>query len=179
MQSEEDVSGLIRAARNGEPDALDNLLTLYRNYLRFLARSGLGAKLGVKADASDVVQDALMRAFRGFSEFKGETEAEFLAWLRQILARQLTNLVRHYHQTAKRDVGRERSIEEVLYDSSVALGSMLQKDATSPSRVAQRRERSVVIADALAQLSNDHAEVDPAPQPRAAQLGANGRADGT
>ena len=36
---------------------------------------------------------------------------------------------------------------------------MLQQDATSPSQVAQRRERGVIIADALAQLPEDYAEV--------------------
>ena len=47
----------------------------------------------------------------------------------------------------------------MLYDSSVALGSVLRKDATSPSEVAQRRERGVIIADALAQLPDAYAEV--------------------
>lgn len=159
MQSETDVGRLIRAAREGEPGALDRLLKLYRNYLRYLARSGAGKAFGAKADPSDVVQDTLLRAFQGFAGFRGETEAELLAWLRQILARQITNLARHYQGTAKRELGREHSIEDVLYDSSVALGSMLRKDATSPSEVAQRRERGVIIADALAQLPDDYAEV--------------------
>lgn len=159
MRSDADISGLIRAARADEAGALDRLLRLYRNYLRYLASAGIGRALGTKADPSDVVQDALLRAFQGFAEFRGETEAELLAWLRQILARQLTNLVRHYRQTDKRDIARERPMEEVLYDSSVALGRVLRADVTSPIHGAQQRERSVIIADALAQLPDDHAEV--------------------
>ena len=101
----------------------------------------------------------LLRAFKGFVDFRGDTEAELLAWLRQILARQLANVARHYNQAAMRDAHRERSMEEILYDSSVALARMLSKDGTSPSQAAQRRERGVIIADALAQLPEDHAEV--------------------
>ena len=73
MQSDTDVGRLIRAAREGEPGALDRLLKLYRNYLSYLARSGAGKALGAKADPSDIVQDTLLRAFQGFAGFRGET----------------------------------------------------------------------------------------------------------
>ena len=82
MQSEVNVSELIQAARDGDPGALDRVLKLYRNYLRHLARSGVGKAYGAKADPSDVVQDTLIRAFQGFAKFRGETEAELLALCR-------------------------------------------------------------------------------------------------
>ena len=159
MESGTDVSGLIRAAHGGSEGALDTLLRLYRNYLRVLAGCGLGDALGARVDPSDIVQEALMRAFSGFSKFRGESEAELLAWLRQILARQITNAARHHLGTAKREAGRERSMENVLYDSSVALGRGIAADGPSPSGAAERHERCVVIADALAQLPDDYAEV--------------------
>ena len=153
------VSGLIEAARDGDGIATNRLLGLYRNYLRYLARAGLDPGLAVKADPSDLVQDTLIAAFQGFADFRGGTEVELLAWLRQILARELLNIVRRYRTTAKRSIARERSIEEVLHDSSVALASLLQDGSSSPSKMAQQRERSVILADALAHLPADYEEV--------------------
>jgi hypothetical protein len=82
-----DVSRLIDHARQARPGALDQLLTTYRNYLRLLARTGIDASLRGKADPSDLVQEALLKAHRHFGQFRGKTEAELAVWLRQILAR--------------------------------------------------------------------------------------------
>jgi RNA polymerase sigma-70 factor (ECF subfamily) len=155
---EMDVSRLIDHARQARPGALDQLLTAYRNYLRLLARTGIDASLRGKADASDLVQEALLKAHRHFGQFRGQTEAELAAWLRQILARCLADLVRRYRAVAARRVGRERSLEELLGNSSQALGQLLADPGASPSESAQRREMSVVLADALAELTADHRE---------------------
>jgi RNA polymerase sigma-70 factor (ECF subfamily) len=154
-----DVAGLIRAARNGREGALSRLLALYRNYLAFLARSGVDSTLGAKADPSDLVQEALLLAFEHFPSFRGESEGELVAWLRRILARCLATLVRRYRGTAARDVGKERAIEGVLDRSSLALNRLLPARDRSPSQSAEARERSVILADALAELPDDHRRI--------------------
>jgi RNA polymerase sigma-70 factor (ECF subfamily) len=154
-----DVSRLIDHARRARPGALDQLLTAYRNYLRLLARTGIDASLRGKADASDLVQEALLKAHRHFGQFRGQTEAELAVWLRQILARCLADLVRRYRAAAARHVGRERSLEALLGGSSQALTRLLAAPGASPSESAQRREMIVVLADALAELTTDHREV--------------------
>jgi RNA polymerase sigma-70 factor (ECF subfamily) len=154
-----DVSRLIRGARQANPGTLDRLLGAYRNYLKLMARTGLGASLRTKADPSDVAQETLLRAAQHFGQFRGTTEGELVAWLRQILARCLANLTRHYYGVEGRRVGRERSLEDVLAASSAALGGLIAGRHSSPSRSAQRRELSVVLADALAELAPDQREV--------------------
>ncbi|MHC4470762.1 MAG: sigma-70 family RNA polymerase sigma factor [Planctomycetota bacterium] len=154
-----DVTSLIRAARAGRGDALERLLALYRNYLTFLARNGLDSTLGAKADASDVAQNALLLAFERFPQFRGETEAELVAWLRRILARCLAMLIRHYRGTAARDPRRERAIEGALDRSSLALGKVLPAPTPTPSQAAVERERCVILADAMADLGEDQREV--------------------
>src|SRR5262249_33190779 len=64
-----------------------------------------------------------------------------------------------YQVAECRQVQRERSLEELLDQSSQALANLVAVDANSPSESAQRRELSVVLADALAELSPDHREV--------------------
>ena len=147
----------IAAARAGRNGAVDTLLENYRNYLRFLARDGIGATLRAKVDASDVVQDVLMRARERFGQFQGESEGQLLAWLRRILANHVVDLVRRHKVGGDRGVVHERSIDEILYESSQAFGKVLALSGTSPSQHAMREERGVRIADALARLSEDHA----------------------
>jgi RNA polymerase sigma-70 factor (ECF subfamily) len=73
------------------------------------------------------------------------------AWLRQILARNLANAVRDLTRD-KRDVTRERSIQAALDDSAAHLEGWLVAEQSSPSQQAQRHERALLLAEALAGL---------------------------
>src|SRR6266536_1563522 len=95
-------------------------LERYRAYLRVLARLHLDPQLRGKLDPSDVVQQVLLQAFQGLSQFRGQSEGELAAWLRQILARCLANAARDFGRD-KRDVGLERSLEAALTASSARL----------------------------------------------------------
>src|SRR5262249_18694074 len=87
---------LLRRARAGDGLALGELLERYRNYLKLLARLQGDRRLKGKFDASDLVQETFLEAHRDFDQFRGVTERELAAWLRQILVSNLANLVRHY-----------------------------------------------------------------------------------
>jgi RNA polymerase sigma-70 factor (ECF subfamily) len=148
---------LIRLARAGDEAALGDLLALYRNYLKLLARLQIDRQLQRKLDASDVVQDLLLHAHRAFANFRGRTEEELLAWLRQILATCLARYARHYRGTKRRQVQLERDLEQELMDASQALDAKLIQHST-PSHSALRRERGVLLANALARLPEDYRE---------------------
>jgi RNA polymerase sigma-70 factor (ECF subfamily) len=144
--------GLLRQAKAGDGPALGQLLERYRAYLLVLARVQIGRRLQGKVDASDVVQEAFLGAHRDFPQFRGTTPNEFLAWLRQVLASLLANLVRHYHGTQRRDVRLERQLAAELEKSSLALDRGLVAEQSSPSQQAARREQSALLADALTRL---------------------------
>jgi RNA polymerase sigma-70 factor (ECF subfamily) len=150
---------LLAEARAGDADALGRLLELYRQYLAFLARLEIGRRLQGKIDPSDAVQDAFLGAHRDFAQFRGTTEKEFTAWLRQVLASVLANLVRHYQGTKRRDVRLERQLEMELEESSHALSQRLIDAGSSPSQQVVEREQAVLLADALGRLREDHREL--------------------
>ena len=79
---------LLEQARGGDEAARGELLELYRNYLRLVARSLIGGALRVKLEPSDLVQETFLKAHRDFGQFAGRGEPELVAWLRQILVRQ-------------------------------------------------------------------------------------------
>lgn len=153
------INDLIGKARKHEPGALARLLETYRHYLKLLARTGIDASLQGKADPSDLVQETFLKAHRHFEEFRGHSEAELIAWLRRILARNLADLTRRYHLAESRRSGRERSLEQLLNTSSQALNHLLADASGSPSESAQRHELSVVLANALAELKDEQREV--------------------
>jgi RNA polymerase sigma-70 factor (ECF subfamily) len=159
MAEADAVAGsLFARAREGDRAAGGELLALYRNYLRILARTQLDKFLRVRCDASDLVQETLLEAVRDFRRFAGTTEAELIAWLRQILARNLADQVKH-HKAQARDWQRQESLEALLDRSCLAAQEALTRGISSPSVQASRREQAVLLADALTRLPPDCREV--------------------
>src|SRR5207247_5197137 len=115
------VAGLMELARGGDSPALGQLLDGCRAYLTLLARVQIGRRLRGKVDPADLVQETFLEAHRGFARFRGTTEAELTAWLRQILAGQLAQMVRRYVGTQARDVNLEQELGTQLDQSSAAI----------------------------------------------------------
>lgn len=139
------------AQPENEPPGLE--LEKYRPYLILLARMNLDQQLQGKLDASDLVQHTLLEAHRKRAQFRGESEAEMAAWLRQMLVFALAD-VRRDLKRAKRNIARERSLEITLDGSSCRL-EVLAAQQSSPSQKAVRHEDMLHLADALMQLPDD------------------------
>ncbi|MFL5328862.1 MAG: sigma-70 family RNA polymerase sigma factor [Gemmataceae bacterium] len=129
----------------------DPAIERWRQYLLLLARVQLGPARRGQPEASDLVQQTLLDAFRCQEQFRGTTEAEHAAWLRRILACNLADALRAGHRD-KRDVNRECSLQSAMDQSSVQLSSLLAAPDTSPSVRAGRNEQLAAVADALASL---------------------------
>lgn len=150
---------LIRAARAGGEDAFGRLLSRYANYLTLLARVEVGRLLQGKLDPADLVQDTFLEAHRHFPAFRGDSEPEFAAWLRRILATVLANTVRRFFGTKARDPRLEQDLQAGLDRSSCLLVAPFAAPGPSPSEAAARREQAVLFADALGTLPDDYREV--------------------
>lgn len=154
-----DATELIHQARAGAGEALGHLLGRYSGYLWLLARVQVGRRLQGKVDPADLVQETFLEAHRHFPVFRGESEPEVAAWLRQILAGVLSNQLRRYLGTQGRDIRLERELAGDLDQSSQALDRGLADPGPTPSKLAAGRERAVLLADALGVLPPDYREV--------------------
>jgi RNA polymerase sigma-70 factor, ECF subfamily len=139
----------------GQPN-IDDLET-YRSYLLLLAHLQLQGRLRAKLDPADVVQQTLVQAWQARGEFRGQSPSELIAWLRQILANQLTNLRRDWRRE-KRDAAREQSLHAALNHSSNQLLHWLAADQSSPSQQANRNDQLLRVSSALMELPETQRE---------------------
>ena len=134
--------------------ALERSLDRHRSYLRLLAGLQLDPRLRGKIDPSDVVQQTLLKAYHKLDQFRGQGEHELAAWLRKILANNLTDALRRFSAEA-REVSLERSLEQAVEQSSVRLEAWLAADGSSPSEQAVRHEQLLQLSESLGQLPAD------------------------
>ena len=125
----------------------------FRPYLLFLARMSWDRRLQPKLDPSDLVQQTLLQAHGKLNQFQGNTDEELAGWLRQILANVLAERQRHFHRD-KRDVARERSLEDVLAESSRRLSGFPGAEP-SPSENVEFGERALRVTAAMERLPED------------------------
>lgn len=137
---------LVLQLREGNSEALGELLEQHRGYLKVLAERIFEGKLQARLDASDAVQKTCLSVQKAIQEFRGNTPAEFLAWLKQIHEGNVLNLLRE-HLAQKRGVDREAVTPVVI--ESLIVDSM----QSTPSQRVLRDEKAVQLAAALETLS--------------------------
>jgi RNA polymerase sigma-70 factor (ECF subfamily) len=125
-----------------------------REFLVLLARLQIDPRFQCKVDLSGVIQQTLLEVHQVYDRFRSWDEAQKAAWLRKVLAHNLTDEVRKL-RTAGRDVAREQPLEAALERSSARLEACLAADQSSPSVQAIRHEQLLHLAAALAQLPAD------------------------
>ena len=157
--SNQSVSNLLALARGGDDRAANELFARCRNYLAVVARAQVESWLRAKADASDIVQETLVEAHRDLRQFRGATEAEWLAWLRQILSRNTADFIRRYRGTGKRQQRLEVPLAPPPDRSSLAAGLEPRDNGETPTQEIMRLEREIQVADAITRLEPDHQEV--------------------
>ena len=145
------------AARAGSREALGKVLEAARQYLLSIARQEFDSDLHAKNSPSDVVQETFVEAQRDFGQFRGDTEAELLAWLRQLLLHRVGKLRRRYRDTQKRRLSREVALGGD--DSSGGPAAGLTADTPSPSGQAMENERDEALQAALGRLPEDYRRV--------------------
>ena len=153
------LEDLLIRARAGDESARNELFSKCRSYVAVVARAEIETWLRAKVDASDLVQQTLLEAHRGWDDFQGTTEGEWLAWLRRILENNATDFVRRYHGAAKRRVGREVPLHQPIAGQSDARVRDPSDPGETPSQVVLRRERQIEVADAVSRLPDDYQEV--------------------
>jgi RNA polymerase sigma-70 factor, ECF subfamily len=136
---------------SGETDVVAGRLEEFRTYLLLLARLHLDPRLKGKVDVSGVVQQTLWEGHQALVRSPLAADAQLAPLLRRLLANNLADEVRKCYAD-KRDVGRERSLDAGLEESSARLEAFLALDQSSPEQRAGRNEELIRLAESLEQL---------------------------
>ncbi|MFT5049918.1 MAG: RNA polymerase sigma-70 factor (subfamily 1) [Chlamydiales bacterium] len=150
---------LIVRAQKGEREALDSLFSRYYYRVRQVVRRRVGQRLQVDVAASDLVQDAMLEAFKGFDHFELRNSAAFMGWLAKIVENRICSANRHAH-AAKRD--RAREVDLAYLAESTASGRVnldLPANISQPLDSLERDEEERQFSEALEALPSKHREL--------------------
>jgi RNA polymerase sigma-70 factor (ECF subfamily) len=148
---------LLEQALQGDREALGRLLEGQRPALRRLAQRQLDGPIAVRVDASDVIQQTFLEAYRSFPQFAGQDARELTAWLRTILDHKVAAAIRDHTLLLKRKVSRERSMDD-SQGGGTPLKEQLDAGLSSPSQKAIRGEDAERLSRALTALPADQQE---------------------
>jgi len=123
---------LVERARNGDTDAFGGLVTRHQPLAIRVAYALVGD------DAPDVVQDAMVKAYRNLHRFR--PGGPFRAWLLRIVTNEASN--------RRRSAGRRAQLALRVRDENSSGGTAL-----SPEDVAVANERRHMLAAAVSRLS--------------------------
>jgi RNA polymerase sigma-70 factor, ECF subfamily len=141
-------SSLLARARRGNAEAFAEMVSPYVPTLYQRARR----RTGNPADAEDVSQEALLKAWSRLEQFTGrqdENTDDFRAWVSRIAANASIDVLRQ-----RRD-GKMVSLEERRGATEETLGSGIAADEEDPESRCARREMGRLLADAIAELPAD------------------------
>lgn len=139
---------LLEQARRGNHRAFTEMVAPHVPALYRRAR-GL---TGNAADAEDVRQETLLKAWSRLEQFTGSPDAtvdEFRAWISRIAANSSIDLLRQ-----RRD-GKILSLEEPKGASEENLGSTIPAQRHDPEELCARREMGRLLANAILTLPRD------------------------
>jgi RNA polymerase sigma-70 factor (ECF subfamily) len=148
---------LLRQALRGDREALGRLLEAERAALHRLAERQLTGRIAVRVDASDIIQQTFLEAYRSFPQFAGQDVRELLAWLQSILDHKVAGAIRDHTLLQKRNLGREQSMDDSR-GGDAPLKQELDAGLSSPSQKAIRGEEAERLSQALTALPDDQRE---------------------
>ena len=152
ISADDDVTDadLIGRVRAGDTDAY---AVLVRRHASMAMRTAV--LLGAGGDAEDVVQEALVKAFRSLDSFR--TDSPFRPWLLRIVANEARNAHRSYARRAAREERDARGPARGLVDPAVeVVDRQAHEDLLAAIGRLPDRCRRVVVCRYLLEL--DEAE---------------------
>lgn len=160
--SKSQIKAWIDSAKTGEAGALGALLNAYTNYLKILAEEQLDFRLRRRLNASDIVQETLLEAFRDFHLFRGCYADEFRGWLRRILIHNLMRTTEKHLTASKRDIRNELSFAQTSNlsgQSKARIDWLFVDPSNSPSALVCEQEKRHLVAMAIMALPSDYQEI--------------------
>lgn len=135
-----DEQALIERCKAGDVGAFDELIRLYEKRVFNCALRIAGNY----HDASDVAQEAFIRAFNSINTFRGD--AKFATWIYRIV----TNV--YLDERKKSKAHRQTSLDDYIELEENSVTRQIQDDSPTPEEVVETEERARSLQRAISSL---------------------------
>jgi len=148
---------LLQRAKEGDKVAFDELFKRHRARLRQAIAMRMDRRLAARVDASDILQEAHLEAFKRLPKYLEKQAMPFYLWLRWIAREKVLAFHRRHIGADKRALDHE--VAFMPMDSSAQFASGLLGRSPSPSQELARAELAERLRMALSQLNQDERDL--------------------
>ncbi len=153
----DETQQLLERAQRGDHVAFEMLFQRHRAKLRRAIALRMDRRVAARVDASDVIQETYLEAFRRLPRYLQEPEMPFYLWLCWLAREKVLALHRRHLGAEKRAVTHEAPL--LPADSSSAFVSALAGKGPSPSQALAKAELAERLRVALGRLDNDERDL--------------------
>jgi RNA polymerase sigma-70 factor, ECF subfamily len=145
---------LLKRARGGDQSAFEELFQRHRKRLQKAIAMRIDRRLSARIDASDVLQETHLEAFRRMPNYLANNEMPFYLWLHWIAREKVLALHRRHLGAEKRAVICEVPLLPVDSSATFVSGIIAGREP-SPSQALAKTELAERLRLALGQLDTD------------------------
>ncbi|MGH9827816.1 MAG: RNA polymerase sigma factor [Blastocatellia bacterium] len=140
---------IVRRVKDGDRDAFSDLFAKYRNRLAVVVHFRLGQDLRRFVDVDDVLQEALLEAYKDIEKFEYRGPGAFMNWLARIADHVIADLARSQGRA-------KRAAEVVRFRSEGNPEGPEPVDSITPSRIFRENEELAQLIAKLNKLPEDY-----------------------
>lgn len=149
---------LVTRAQDGDKDALERLISRYRERVLKIVRLRMGRRLRECVESQDILQETFLTAVQKLESFEMREEASLINWLARLAENQIRAKA-DYHAAKKRDHARGTRYESASGSNSVAPAAAPGAGGTQPLDRLSRDEEKRIVEDCLERLDEEYREL--------------------
>lgn len=154
----DETNTLLQKVQGGDQTAFEELFKRHRAKVQRTIALRMDRRVAARVDASDVVQDAYLEAFKRLPKYLQQQEMPFYLWLCWIAREKVLALHRRHLGAEKRTVTYEAPLLPCSA-SATFVSAMVAGHGPSPSQALAKTELAEQLRLALQKLDNDERDL--------------------
>ncbi|WP_046213357.1 RNA polymerase sporulation sigma factor SigH [Paenibacillus wulumuqiensis] len=150
-QSDED---LVEAVRQGDSEALEYLITKYKNFVRAKARS----YFLIGADREDIVQEGMIGLYKSIRDFKNDKMSSFKVFAELCITRQIITAIKTATRQKHIPLNSYVSLDKPIYDEDsdrTLLDVICGSQVSDPEELVINKEEFTGLEDKMSEILSE------------------------
>lgn len=151
LKADEDI---VESVRKGNSEALDYLISKYKNFVRAKARS----YFLIGADREDIIQEGMIGLYKSIRDFRGDKLASFKAFAELCITRQIITAIKTATRQKHIPLNSYVSLDKPIYDEEsdrTLLDVICGTAVTDPEELMIHREEFNGLEDKMSEILSD------------------------